>query len=131
MSETEPIPEVDAIRQVIAESGAMDYIDVVNAVFKRFRINVSATDVERVAHEMVSEKTMVKPRAQVSLDLSANLPTRKPTPSGSNSNAPAGPDSDHPESDMDHALHFVKSVGGLARAKRLLSELEAIFVGRS
>ena len=34
------------------------------------------------------------------------------------------------KSELDNALHFVKSVGGLAKAKLLLAELEAIFVGR-
>ena len=130
MFETEQIPEVDAIRQVMFESGTMDYIDVVNTVFQRFRINVTEPDVERVAHELVSEKTTVKPRAHVSLALSANVPPKQPIQSGSTPKASLESVSDQPESDMGHALHFVKSVGGLAKAKLLLAELESIFVGR-
>ena len=136
MSDTKQISEVDAIRRVMAESGTMDYIDVVNAVYKRYRLNVTAADVEQVAHGLVDEESTVKPRAQVSLDLSANIPANETTPAtstastGSISAQPVAQSADQSRSDMDHALHFVKSVGGLAKAKLLLAELEAIFVGR-
>ena len=139
MSDTKKISEVDAIQEILSESGTMDYIDIVNAVYKRFRLNVTAADVERVVNDLVSTKSTVKPRAQVSLDLSANVPAKDETtpasstpgsPSGSISTRPVSQPADQSKSELDNALHFVKSVGGLAKAKLLLAELEAIFVGR-
>ena len=136
MSDTKKISEVEAIQEILSESGTMDYIDIVNAVYKRFRLNVTAADVERVVNDLVRAKSTVKPRAQVSLDLSSNIPanepaTSTPTPSTGISGQSVAQSADQSMSDLDHALQFVKSVGGLAKAKLLLAELETIFVGRS
>jgi hypothetical protein len=132
MSDTKQISEVEAIRQILAEGGRLDYIDVVNAVHQRFRLNVTAADVEQVAHDLVKEKPPVKPRAQVTLDLSANVPDEnKPASSKEHASTVSSPvpSTDQVTSDLGQALSFVKSVGGLAKAKRLMSELETILVG--
>ena len=81
-------------------------------------------------YDLVSEKTTVKPRAQVSLDLSSNVPSVETTPASPATESISAEPVAQGDSDMDHALHFVKSVGGLTKAKLVLAELEAILVGR-
>jgi pyruvate dehydrogenase complex dehydrogenase (E1) component len=130
--------EAKAIRQVIAESGAVDFVDVVNAVRDRFRINVTAAQVEEVYHELARE-TKPEPKARTSVTLTsmvseggnedgtpeATVPTAATAPSAQ---APTQ-ESSQPTDDLGHALNYVKSVGGLANAKRTLLELESLLLG--
>jgi hypothetical protein len=107
------ISETDAIRQVIAEGGAMDYIDVVDAVRKKFGIKVSSALVEKVHAKLRKEaKNEIQPR--IRLELGQAEPAYAEKVEG------AGGD------DVAHALRFVRSVNGLQNAKRALAELEAM-----
>jgi len=133
MSDTKEISEAEAIRQVIAESGAVDFVDVVNAVHKRFRMSVTAAQVEEVYHELAKE-TQAEPKARTSVTLTSMMSDQPPSESQEPElTLPTQPVPTHPselpKDDLGHALHFVKSVGGLAQAKRTLIELESILLG--
>ena len=128
--------EAKAIRQVIAESGAVDFVDVVNAVRDRFRINVTAAQVEEVYHELARE-TKPEPKARTSVTLTSMVSEGENedsgTPAPTAATAPSAPapaqQPSQPTDDLGHALHYVKSVGGLANAKRKLLELESLLLG--
>ena len=136
MSETKQISEQEAIRQVISESSAFDYADIVNAVHKRFRLEVNAAQVEEIYHEMKSEtqpaQTQV-PQPRTTVSMTVNAPEAKPAESPEIAPAvgaaASASTSSAPKDDMDHALQFVKSVGGLAKAKRALLDLESALLG--
>jgi hypothetical protein len=137
MSDTKEISAAEAIRQIIAETGSVDYIDVVNAVHKRFRLGVTAAEVEQVYHDLANE-TKSKPQARTSVTLTSMTADPSPPEPGkpasrqaeSNLTGPAPvPSSALPKDELGQALQFVKSVGGLANAKRILKELEAALLG--
>ncbi len=131
MSDAAKVSEIDAIHQVIVDGGAMDYVDIVNAVKKRYQLTVSSALVEQVHHDLLtkqseishSEKTRVRPGSRVSLNMTSNLPEE----TGRQTKEPS---KNQTADDLGHALDFVKSVGGLSNAKRLLGELESILLGR-
>lgn len=137
MSDATQINEKQAICQVIADTDAADFIDIVNEVRNRFRINVTSVQVEEVIRELKKkqreELTPVSRESRVSLDLNANFPAEETVenPERSSPSAPADSTKSEastvvPNDDLGKALHFVKSVGGLSYAKRLLGELESI-----
>lgn len=137
MSDTKEISAVEAIRQVIADTGALDYVDIVNAVHKRFRIGVTAAQVEQVYHDLTHE-TAPKPQARTSVTLTSMMADPAPTAPAVAPSSPQQPH--HPSSSNDstpgavgnefgRAVDFVKSVGGLANAKRLLNDLESVLAG--
>ncbi|PAY16282.1 hypothetical protein CKO51_27400 [Rhodopirellula sp. SM50] len=118
--------EIDAIKRVIAEGGAMDYVDVVDAVEKRFRIKTSAATVEQVHHDLVNAADEVAEQVggaddQFSPSLGVSMTAKLPSESGG-----AMPAEDTSADHMTLAMQFVKSVGGLNRAKSALAELEAM-----
>ena len=116
MSNAAKPSETEAIRQVIAEGGMMDYIDVVAAVQKRFGMTVSSGLVERVHMQMRQEaQENTSPRIKLELGVA------EATEAAEKQASQATP-SDH----LAQALHFVKSVHGLQNAKRALAELEAM-----
>ncbi len=124
MSNDTELSETDAIKLVIADGTAMDYIDVVNAVEKRFRIKTSSAVVEQVHHDMVKSRTDAKEhlRPRLSLEMASPIPKRaeRYVPPTSSKPSTVGVDT------MTLALHFVKSVGGMKQAKQALAELEAV-----
>lgn len=130
MSDTTQLSGAEAIRQVIEGGSAMDYIDVVNEVQKRFCLEVTSAQVEEVFHGLATKKkTEVRPGSRVSVEMASNLqtedaaPTRAGQATSTNSETPSA----HlPMDELTHALHFVKSVHGLVNAKRALAELESI-----
>ncbi len=130
MADTKQISEVDAILQIISENGSMDYIDVVNAVKKRFRLDVSSAQVEQVVHDLLNRKTRVRPGARVSLEMTTKLPDDVERTDADKSGSTSILSAELSRDDLANALSFAKSVGGLAKAKRVLEELEAILMGR-
>ena len=138
MANTEQVSEVEAIRQVIAEGNAMDFVDVAEAVQKRFRLDVTASKVEQVVYDMVNSQkpagkdeqpppVRIAPRVGVEMmsavvDDASQKAAAEPAPEPTASTEPAD--------EMAHALHFVKSVNGLANAKRALAELESVLLGQ-
>ena len=130
MSDTTQISEIEAIRQVIEDGSAMDFVDVVSEVQKRFRLEVTSAQVEEVVHDLVTKKKpKVRPGSRVSVNMTSNLPADDAAPTcveqakSTNSETPSA---QLPMDELSHALHFVKSVHGLANAKRALAELESI-----
>ncbi|QDV41758.1 hypothetical protein Enr13x_16010 [Stieleria neptunia] len=125
MAQSSELSEIEAIKRVIAEGGAMDYVDVVDAVEKRFRIKTSAATVEQVHHDLVNAADAVADQAagagdQFSPSLGVSMAAQ--LPSEREQDAAADTTADH----MTLAMQFVKSVGGLNRAKNALAELEAM-----
>ena len=130
-------PIRDAIRQVIAEAGAVDYIDVVQAVRNKYRFDVTTAQVEEVYHQLDNE-TRQQPQARTSVSITAMPIASKPESLSTNENEapeitlPHCADSTPmpgPQDDLSKALCFVKSVGGLAAAKRALLDLESVLLG--
>ena len=123
MSDTTPLTKKEAIRQVIESGTAMDFIDVVNEVKKQYRMEVSAADVEQIFRELASE-----PRTRVSLAVASSLPSAESQPESKSTQRMPVQSASLPtaDGDLEHALHFVKSVGGLSNAKRALDELESV-----
>ena len=126
MNHDAELSETDAIKLVIAEGTAMDYIDVVNEVEKRFRIKTSSAVVEQVHHDMVKSRTDAKEhlKPRLSLEMASQIPARteKHAAAPASTSTPTADDGDP----MTLALHFVKSVGGMKQAKQALAELEAV-----
>ena len=133
MSDTSQVTETDAIRQVIADTGALDYIDVVNEVRKRFRIEVTSAQVEQVYHDLDTEtKPAPKSRTTVTMtSTTADEAAAKSEPEITLPTRDVPSEPDLPKDDLTLALNFVKSVGGLAKAKRALMELESVMLGGS
>ena len=133
-SELEAI-ERNAITEILADNnGMMDYADVVNAVHRRFRLDVTAVQVEQVVHELADKKVTAKPRTTIGLEMTSIIPGKEsPTEAAQSESAtPAsGSTTERPMDDLDHALNFVKSVGGLAKARRALDDLESALLGIS
>ncbi|MCA9136146.1 MAG: hypothetical protein KDB00_05290 [Planctomycetales bacterium] len=125
MSNETELSETDAIKLVIADGTAMDYIDVVDAVEKRFRIKTSSAVVEQVHHEMMKARTDAKEhlKPRMALEMASQIPVRKeqqiPTSSPKSTETPV-------TDPMALALQFVKSVGGMKHAKQALADLEAM-----
>ena len=108
-----PTNDVEAIRQVINEGGAMDYVDVVDRVREKFGLNVSSALVEQIHLEMRQQhKKQTQPR--IKLEVVPSEPSE------------AGITEDGQSDHLAHALRFVQSVRGMRNAKRALSELEDI-----
>lgn len=123
-----------AIWQVIQTTPALDYIDVVNAVRDQFRMEVTSAQVENVYHK-IEEGLLQPPTVRTSVSLTGS-PRSDAQPSGLNRSAPeltlpahSVPEPVEPQDDLAIALNFVKSLGGLANAKRALEELETILLG--
>jgi hypothetical protein len=117
MVDVAKISESEAIRQIIAEGGVMDYVDVVEAVRKKFGIRVSSALVEKVHSQLQQEARNQTPSVQPRIRLELGQPPKEPLPA--------------PERSGDHlaqVLRFVKSVHGLQNAKRALAELEAVLL---
>lgn len=126
MTQSSERSEIEAIKRVIADGGAMDYVDVVDAVKKRFHIKTSAATVEQVHHDLVNAAEEVGEQVggagdQFSPSLGVSMTAHLPSDSGAGASE-AGTTADH----MTLAMQFVKSVGGLNRAKSALAELEAM-----
>ena len=138
MSETKERTEkeaaaAEAIRQVIAQSGAVDFVDVVNAVRDRFRLSVTAAQVEQVYHELAAE-TKPTPRARTSVTLTSLAPEfERSEPDHADpvasTQSPSAKPAESLEDAMVLAVQFVKSVGGIANAKLILNELESALLG--
>lgn len=132
MSDTTQISGTDAIRLVIEAGGALDFIDIVNKVQKRFRLDVTSAQVEQVLHDLATAEADEKPAARVSLAMTTIRPDEAPAtvaaqPSQIQSTQPSQCQPPQSQTDnLGHALHFVKSVNGLTNAKRALAELESI-----
>lgn len=128
MTKTTELSEIEAIEQVISEGVAMDYIDVVNEVEKRYRIKTSSAMVEQVHHGMAKARTDDKQRIKpnLSLQMTSKLPrmTTQPAAKAEPSSSEIGADTSSDATTL--ALQFVKSVGGLKKAKLALQELESI-----
>jgi hypothetical protein len=128
MTDATNLSETDAIRQVITEGGAMDYIDVVEAVRKKYGLNVSSGLVEQVHLQMrQASKYDIQPRIKLELGR-----PRQPEDAARGQSVDVGGDVDIgggescPPDHLALALRFVKSVHGLQNAHRALRELEAI-----
>ena len=126
MTQSSEQSEIEAIKRVIADGGAMDYVDVVDAVEKRFRIKTSAATVEQVHHDLVNAAEEAREQVggaddQFSPSLGVSMTAHLPSESAPQTPAEATT-ADH----MTLAMQFVKSVGGLNRAKSALAELEAM-----
>jgi len=121
MADATKISEAEAIRQVIADGFASDFVDVVNEVQKRFRLQVTSSQVEQVYNDLVSKKKPPRLDARVEMQMTSK-PPGEPQPEQLQ---PSKTSTD----EVSHALQFVKSVGGIARAKRALAELETILLG--
>ena len=139
MSNMQEISAAQAIAQVIAQTGAVDYIDIVHAVRDRFRLNVTTAQVEQVYHDLANE-TKPGDKTRPSVPLTSQIPDPTVSEPGNPSDQPEltlpmQPVPTQPRDlltdDLGHALQFVKSVGGLANAKRVLGELEAILTGNN
>ena len=117
MSNIKQISENEAIRKVIAEGKAMDYIDVVEAVRKEYGLSVSSALVEKVHSQLRRQaKALTKPR--ISLEAGTLEHEEKYAELQKTEN----PETDH----LALALRFVQSVKGLANAKKALAELESM-----
>ena len=101
MSET-PSKE-EAIRTVILDGAAGDYVDIADLVKSRFRIDVSVALVEQVAIKLREEKS----HGQVD----------------SRTSSTSGPPSDTPHDAL--ALKFVEAVGGFQAARKAIDDLES------
>ncbi len=112
MTAETPISDSAAIRHVIAQGDAMEYVDVVNTVRKQYGLIVSPVRVEEV-HIQMQQEIEANPQPQATLDAGQTEPTA--------TESTASTETTH----LAHALHYVKSVGGLRNAKRVLAELEA------
>ena len=129
MSNTEKLSKDEAIRRVIAEGSALDYVDVVDEVRKQFGIKVSTGLVEKVYLELKRRGTQlnVEPRLQMDIPSPSEPATAViRSPAGSEKVESEGNESTSRNSHLLHALTFVKSVNGLSNAKAALAELEAI-----
>ena len=120
--------EIEAIKQVIAEGGAMDYVDVVDAVERRFQVKTSAAKVEQVHRDMARARMDSKPSSipRMKIGLTAKLPSdveRDAMNSGSMRNTQA---SDAPIDETAIALQFVRTMGGMNKARRALDDLETV-----
>ena len=131
MAKATELSETEAIKQVIADGVAMDYIDVVDAVERRFQVKTSSAKVEQVHHELADAiaETNSIPEPKMKIALASKLPSEdKPRKSSSNT-PPASDGTGMTTEQMTLALQFVKSMGGLNSAKRALAELEATLLG--
>lgn len=130
MTGTQKLSEVDAIRRVISAGGAMDYIDVVEAVRQKFGMTVSMGLVEKVYRELPNEaRVKVEPRLTMNLTApkaSVDSGRRTPTDADKKDAPDENSGSTSLTSHLAHALQFVKSVNGLGNAKAALKELESI-----
>ena len=124
MSEQTGVPENEAIRQIIAEGGAMDYVDVVDAVKKRFRVDTTAAQVEQIHQEMMrAQRTSHQsPPASVKLELASKLPPETANAATGASLSGSGSEDAH----VAEALKFVNNVGGLSHARVALKRLEQL-----
>ena len=118
MSDTKHLSEVEAIRQVIVEGGAMDYVDVVNVVRKKFGLNVSSALVEQVHVEMCQQQPKRDIQPRIRMEVGVSDPTLESAKRESVEATPKG--------HLQLAANFVKSVGGLKNAVQALAELEVI-----
>ena len=133
MSEATQLSANDAILQVLADGGAMDYVDVVDAVQKRYRQKVSSALVEQVHKEFLKKAKKKKknkkslPGSRMNIVLTSNLSDEleSPQPAKQTSIGQVDPKSDN----LVHALQFVRTVGGLRNAKQALAELESVLHG--
>ena len=152
MSDTK-ISETEAIIQVIREGGVGDFVDVVNRVEKQFRLKVTSAQVEDIFYELAKkdketkvelattqpptvvetnrEKSQMRPGSRVSFEMTSKIPeaTEAEKPQAS---SPAASQKSAEEStavELAYGLHFVKSVGGLENAKRVMAELESTLLG--
>ena len=114
MSDNSQISKNEAIRQVVAEGTAMDYVDVVDRVREKYGLTVSAVLVEKL-HSQMRKETENNMQPRINLELQANRDRTEKEVVGR-------PQAD----DLVHALHYVKSVNGLKNAKRTLAELEVL-----
>jgi hypothetical protein len=119
MSDATQISKVDAIRQVIAEGGPMDYADVVAAVREKHGLSVSSALVERVH---LDERQRIKIEPHIRLEVGN---AGSPKPDGAEEHVTGKSTS----SDLSHAVAFVKAMHGLQNAKKALAELESIVQG--
>lgn len=129
MSDTTQISEVEAIRKIVAESEVMDFVDVVTAVKRRFRLDVTSAQVEQVVRDLDNPETQIKPRSRVSVGMTAKIPSVHDSSDSTKLDSTPSrlhQPTDQSENNLAHALHFVKSVGSLANAKLALEELEAM-----
>lgn len=134
MSEAPELTEIEAITRVIAEGRAMDYVDVVDAVEKQFRIKTSSATVEKVHRDMMKARADAKqkPKPRVNFELTSSLTDDPGSQPATSTVSPAGEGPGElgrcePSADaLALALQFVKAVGGLKKAKRALQDLEAV-----
>ena len=142
MTDAPQVNEVDAIRQVIAAGGVLDFADVVNKVLNRFGIEVDAGRVEQVYQELATSTPPAPPRVRTSVAMTAVVPDADDvlpqstevdanTRADTSASAPVQQKSIPVEPEMDdvaHALRYVKSVGGMANARRILDELQRLLL---
>lgn len=129
MSET--AHKEQAIRQVILDGAAGDYVDIADRVKERFRIDVSVALVEQVAIAMRNEKQQsVEPESvnlrggEIGLTAS-HVPSEQPaTEQPVTEKAPSAAVSSTPGSQREMTLQFVEAVGGFNAAHKALDELE-------
>jgi hypothetical protein len=126
MTGSNEVNKEEAIRQVIAAGGSMDYVDVVNAVEKQFGIHVSSALVEQVHHQLSEQTRHETSKSRLDISFSAapftsQMPSSEPSRESPTRNQPGQAEAS--EEELAVALRFVKSVGGLSNARRLLDEL--------
>lgn len=128
MAKATELSEVEAIKAVIAEGGAMDYIDVVDAVDKRFHIKTSSLKVEEVHRELVNSRTDLKesPKPKVTFAMASQLPSQRERERAVKEPGTAVGSGVASGDEVALALQFVQSVGGLSKAKQALAALEAV-----
>ena len=131
MAKATELSETEAIKQVIADGVAMDYIDVVDAVERRFQLKTSSAKVEQVHREManaIAEATPI-PEPKMKIALASKLPSQDKQRQAPSDTPPASDVAEMTTDQMALTLQFVKSIGGLNSAKRALAELEATLLG--
>ena len=126
MSDTDQLSAEEAICQILSEGEALEFIDVVNEVQKRFRIDVTSTEVEQVYRNLTKKSAEVEPpSARISMELMSKPPSEDSAADSTTGKSEDGSGLD----DLGKALQFVRAVGGISNAKRLLDELESAMKG--
>ncbi len=133
---------VEAIGQIIAEGNAMDFVDVAEAVQKRFDLDVTASQVEQVVYDLVNKQnapeaaepqTPIRSAPRVGVEMMSTV-TDDTKQEPATDSVPTEPVVSQPGTEpvdaMTQALQFVKSVNGLENAKRALAALESVLMGK-
>jgi hypothetical protein len=123
----------EAIRQVILEGVGGDFCDVAKVVGDRFRLDVSASEVEEIYGQIREELTKLptvasepQPDEKLPVKISSvavSMQSKIPKPKMSAS-AQAPPSAAADQPGRDPVLAFVESMGGFDAAREAITNLE-------